>query len=287
MQVDPKLEQRRNQSHPAVNMLLDATQEPSENSSTRARQKYKDVVSAAQAAYESAARAAAAARAAVEISRSGSGGNDSGGPPGLSDGESKTGLYEQTRNDEDETWTGVRDVEKIHPVQSYGSESEEEIPAHNNYSSLPRERLRQKFTPWLERSSSSSSSDSTEDSFQDKNTASNELSSPGPRGKEILFDKNGMDVVGRNGELASDESLPDKQGVSCRRNPVRYNMEDSLHEEMEKNRWGSKNEDNAAMYYSEARSRTEKVFQDPAEKVHLQHSNGGKKAVSVRTRRGF
>ncbi|KAG1334892.1 IST1-like protein [Cocos nucifera] len=301
-EVDPNLEQRRNQSQPAVNMSLGTTQELSEldrdeNSTLRARQKYKDVASAAQAAYESAAYAAAAARTAVEISRSESQGNDFGGP-GQSDGERKTGLYEQTRN-EDETWTVVRDVEKIHQVQSYSSESEEETPAHNiNSTLLQKERIREKFTPWLERSSSSSSSDSTEAPFQDKNMASNELSSPGPRGKEILFDKSEMDdgrgdQRHRRFDLASDECLRDKQRVSYlqppyRRNPVRYNMNDSLHEEMDKKGWGSKTEDNAAIYYSEARSRTGSVFVDPADKVHMQRSNnGGKKAVSVRTRRGF
>ncbi|XP_010916157.1 uncharacterized protein [Elaeis guineensis] len=294
-EVDPNYpEQRRNQSQPVVNMSLDTTQEVSEldqdesSSLRRRRQKYKDVASAAQAAYESAAHAAAAARAAVEISRSESQGDDFGGPA-KSDGERKTGLYEQTPNIEDETWTGVSDVEKIHPVQSYSSESEEETPAHN------------KFMPWLERSSSSSSSDPTEAPFQDKKMASNELSSPGPRGKEILFDESEMDVLGRNGrgnqmhsrfDLASDESLSDKQRVSYlqppyRRNPVRYNMNESLHEEMDQKGWGSKDEDNAAMYYSEAGSRTESVFVDPADKMHMQHSNGGKKAVSVRTRRGF
>ncbi|XP_008775064.2 uncharacterized protein LOC103695492 [Phoenix dactylifera] len=322
-EVDPNLKQRRNQSRPVVNIASETAQELSEldqddNSSLRSKQEYKDVASAARAAYESAAHAAAAARAAVEISRSESQGNDSGGL-GKSDGERKTGSCEKTRN-EDETWTGVRDVEKIHPVRSYSSESEEEIPARNN-SLLQKERLREKFAPWLERSSSSSSSDSTEAPFQHKNMASNELGSPGRRGKEILFDKGDsetekdqnlganplptssrvLSLGGRNGggnqmarhvDLASDESLPDKQRLSYlqppyRRNPVRYNAKDSLHEERDKKGWGSKNEDDTAMYYSEAKSRTGSVYLDAAEKSHMKHSNGGKRAVSVRTRRGF
>ncbi|KAG1330542.1 IST1-like protein [Cocos nucifera] len=294
-QEDPNLNQRRNQSQPVVNLSSDTTHKLSEldreeNLSLGGRQRYKDVVSAAQAAFESAAYAAAAARAAVELSRSESQERDSS-DQGEPDSGRRAEFYEQSR-DEDETLGGVRDDVKIHTVQSYGSESEEEIP---------KKKLIEKSRAWLERSSSSSSSDSTEPPLLDKNKASNEPGSPGPKGKEILFDKSDSETEmdwnlgakpSRMGDLASDEGLPDRQRVTNRRPAYlrkagTFNVNDSLHEEIGKVGLGSRNEDNTGMNHSDAGSQPESVPLDPADNLPLRYSNVWKKAVSMRTRRGF
>ncbi|XP_008781099.1 uncharacterized protein LOC103700966 [Phoenix dactylifera] len=282
---DPSLNQRRNQSQPMVNLPSDTTHKLSEldrgeNLSLGGRRQYEDVVSAAQAAFESAAYAAVAARAAVELSRS----ETQGKVPGEPDSE---------------TLAGVGDDAKIHPVRRYSSdpvrryssESEEETPTK-----IPREKSK----TWLERSSSSSSSDSAEapSPLQDINKASNELGSPRPKGKEILLDKSGSETEeDRNfgakplpmSDLDTDEGLSDKQPVSnlrpaYRRKPRRNNVNDSLHEEMDNLGLRSRNEHNTAMHYSDAGSETE---MDPAGKLPMRHSFVWKKAVSMRTRRGF
>ncbi|XP_010926145.1 uncharacterized protein [Elaeis guineensis] len=292
-QEDPNLNQRRNQSQPVVNLSSDTTHKLSEldreeNLSLGGREQYKDVVSAAEAAFESAAYAAAAARAAVELSRSES---QVSGDPGEPDSGRRTEAYEQ-RRDEDETLGGVIDDVKMHPVHSYSSESEEEIPMKN-----PRAKSR----TWLERSSSSSSSDSTEPPLLDKNKASNELGSPGPKGKEIVFDTSDSETemdrnLGakplRKSDLASDERLFDKQRVTnlrpaYLRKAATFNVKDSLYEEIGKVGLGSRNEDNTALNHPDAGSQTEIVPMDPAGKVPLRYSNAWKKAVSMRTRRGF
>lgn len=269
---DSDFNQRMNQSQPVVKLSSDTAHKPSEldeeeeeNLSLGAGQEYRDVVSAAQAAFESAAYAAAAARAAVELSRSESQGKGSGDQC-KPNGERGTELYQERRG-KGETLAGVRNDERSHP----SSESEEEIPA-KNYNLLRKERPVEKFTTWLERSSSSSSSDSTEAPLQCKSLDSNGLGSPGPKGKEILFDRSdnekedwnlgtkplpmssrALSFGGRDGNsirahrqysLASDARLSDKQRVSYlkppyRRSPVGQNVNDSLHEEIGKMEIGS------------------------------------------------
>ncbi|KAH7836112.1 hypothetical protein Vadar_032842 [Vaccinium darrowii] len=100
--------------------------------SMKATRKYKDVADAAEDAFISAAYAAAAARAAVELSRSESHDPDEHNSPGpvFDKNNSMKIKFQNTKENHlkrIEDQNGVLGFEKVHPIQNYHSESEDEI----------------------------------------------------------------------------------------------------------------------------------------------------------------
>ncbi|KAI8009676.1 hypothetical protein LOK49_LG06G02749 [Camellia lanceoleosa] len=104
--------------------------------SMKTTRKYKDVADAAEAAFKSAAYAAAAARAAVELSRPESHDPDDQNSPHpeqrkISDKHDAIKSTLQTTDENNLRRTEDQNVglgfEKVHPIQNYHSESEDEI----------------------------------------------------------------------------------------------------------------------------------------------------------------
>ncbi|CAL5396549.1 unnamed protein product [Camellia sinensis] len=104
--------------------------------SMKTTRKYKDVADAAEAAFKSAAYAAAAARAAVELSRPESHDPDDQNSPHpeqrkISDKHDAIKCTLQTTDENNLRRTEDQNVglgfEKVHPIQNYHSESEDEI----------------------------------------------------------------------------------------------------------------------------------------------------------------
>lgn len=138
--------------------------------SMKARKRYADVASAAQAAFESAAQAALAARAAVELSKPEP--NDSGSDDQSSPGSRGRNIYEnrvdrplRTRSGYGAATTvkakhisdGSSKFEMIQPIQHSSSESEGEEPFFES-ENIPPGRFEGKHKEKLERSASSASS---------------------------------------------------------------------------------------------------------------------------------
>lgn len=280
--------------------------ESDDNPAFRSHQKYDDVASAAQAAFESAAFAAAAARAAVELCRSESQEKGSGD-------ESKAGS--QKRSDingsesvEVENSADSKNFEKIHHDQNSGSDSDEGMKAKQN-DLLHKERIRERSEMQLQRSSSSISDASDED-----NAGSSEQHSAGFRGKNILFDESDneeekdrglgtnlpyasheeLSPAGRIGyvvqaqrqfDASLDDSKPGKHQIRYYRRNETRNSEmnnNSLHEETHKVGSRSGTESNYSMYYN-----AEKTYLDSSGTMRPLNLSSGKKPISVRTRRGL
>ncbi|CAD5179210.1 unnamed protein product [Musa acuminata subsp. malaccensis] len=266
--------------------------ESDDNPAFRSHQKYDDVASAAQAAFESAAFAAAAARAAVELCRSES------QEKGSAD-ESKAGSQKRSDINGSES--------KIHHDQNSGSDSDEGMKAKQD-DLLHKERIRERFEMQLQRSSSSISDASDED-----NAGSSEQHSAGFRGKNILFDESDneeekdrglgtnlpyasheeLSPAGRIGyvvqaqrqfDASLDDSKPGKHQIYYRRNETRNSEmnNNSLHEETHKVGSRSGTESNYSTY-----NNAEKTYLDSSSTMRPLNLSSGKKPISVRTRRGL
>ncbi|RZC61154.1 hypothetical protein C5167_022914 [Papaver somniferum] len=175
--------------------------------SLRAR-KYRNVASAAQAAFESAATAAEAARAAVELSQSES--HDKG-----FDDYHSSPFRQQRRNRSNE----------IQPIDEYSSESEgegDELP-QNNGRDQELEGRRNKAE--LQRSSSLSSSDSDGDMQQETKTYSNIQTQREPL-EEITFDesenetKGQVPIIGREEDLYTNSEKVQVKHLNLQRKPI-------------------------------------------------------------------
>ncbi|KAJ4959752.1 hypothetical protein NE237_019662 [Protea cynaroides] len=232
--------------------------------SMKARKKYRDVVSAAQAAYKSAVFAAEAARAAVELS-----------------------LESPLENQSDDPSSPL---DKIHPAESSSSDSEGDEPAKNHQEIQTKE---------LERSESASSSDSVEDTFKEDEMSP--IQKPGvpaydesndeisetvvsyESDDEAKIEENKNSPVGFNGKSSNefrrtDEDLSDLD-VSIKH--MNLTSQDDQHNHLYTNKEviGSRNEDDPMLYPGKGGSYMEK------EQVSAPRLNIGRKPVSVRTRR--
>lgn len=153
--------------------------------SRRTRQKYADVASAAQAAFESAAYAAAAAKAAVELSRSDSldfHPNDQSNP--TSGQRNRSGWDESPRS------ALVKSGEKqsTEGLKNSISEPEDEEMHLENHRFYPKESEGNASKESLKRSPSDSSLDSTGNSIKETKISSSVLGDKKPL-NQMIFDK--------------------------------------------------------------------------------------------------
>ncbi|XP_065044335.1 uncharacterized protein LOC135676751 isoform X1 [Musa acuminata AAA Group] len=279
--------------------------ESDDNPAFRSHQKYDDVASAAQAAFESAAFAAAAARAAVELCRSES--QEKGSADESKAGSQKRSDINGSESVEIENSADSKNFEKIHHDQNSGSDSDEGMKAKQD-DLLHKERIRERFEMQLQRSSSSISDVSDED-----NAGSSEQHSAVFRGKNILFDESDneeekdrglgtnlpyasheeLSPAGRIGyvvqaqrqfDASLDDSKPGKHQIYYRRNETRNSEmnNNSLHEETHKVGSRSGTESNYSMY-----NNAEKTYLDSSGTMRPLNLSSGKKPISVRTRRGL
>ncbi|XP_065011814.1 uncharacterized protein LOC135640902 isoform X2 [Musa acuminata AAA Group] len=279
--------------------------ESDDNPAFRSHQKYDDVASAAQAAFESAAFAAAAARAAVELCRSES--QEKGSADESKAGSQKRSDINGSESVEIENSADSKNFEKIHHDQNSGSDSDEGMKAKQD-DLLHKERIRERFEMQLQRSSSSISDASDED-----NAGSSEQHSAGFRGKNILFDESDneeekdrglgtnlpyasheeLSPAGRIGyvvqaqrqfDASLDDSKPGKHQIYYRRNETRNSEmnNNSLHEETHKVGSRSGTESNYSTY-----NNAEKTYLDSSSTMRPLNLSSGKKPISVRTRRGL
>ncbi|CAL9764076.1 unnamed protein product [Musa acuminata subsp. burmannicoides] len=279
--------------------------ESDDNPAFRSHQKYDDVASAAQAAFESAAFAAAAARAAVELCRSES--QEKGSADESKAGSQKRSDINGSESVEIKNSADSKNFEKIHHDQNSGSDSDEGMKAKQD-DLLHKERIRERFEMQLQRSSFSISDASDED-----NAGSSEQHSAVFRGKNILFDESDNEEekdrgLGTNLPYASheelvpagrisyvvqaqrqfdaslDDSKPGKHQIYYRRNETRNSEmnNNSLHEETHKVGSRSGTESNYSTY-----NNAEKTYLDSSGTVRPMNLSSGKKPISVRTRRGL
>ncbi|CAL9056007.1 unnamed protein product [Musa banksii] len=279
--------------------------ESDDNPAFRSHQKYDDVASAAQAAFESAAFAAAAARAAVELCRSES--QEKGSADESKAGSQKRSDINGSESVEIENSADSKNFEKIHHDQNSGSDSDEGMKAKQD-DLLHKERIRERFEMQLQRSSSSISDVSDED-----NAGSSEQHSAVFRGKNILFDESDneeekdrglgtnlpyasheeLSPAGRIGYVVQaqrqfgaslDDSKHGKHQIYYRRNETRNSEmnNNSLHEETHKVGSRSGTESNYSMY-----NNAEKTYLDSSGTMRPLNLSSGKKPISVRTRRGL
>ncbi|CAL9192866.1 uncharacterized protein LOC103988932 isoform X2 [Musa acuminata AAA Group] len=279
--------------------------ESDDNPAFRSHQKYDDVASAAQAAFESAAFAAAAARAAVELCRSES--QEKGSADESKAGSQKRSDINGSESVEIENSADSKNFEKIHHDQNSGSDSDEGMKAKQD-DLLHKERIRERFEMQLQRSSSSISDASDED-----NAGSSEQHSAVFRGKNILFDESDneeekdrglgtnlpyasheeLSPAGRIGyvvqaqrqfDASLDDSKPGKHQIYYRRNETRNSEmnNNSLHEETHKVGSISGTESNYSTY-----NNAEKTYLDSSGTMRPLNLSSGKKPISVRTRRGL
>ncbi|CAL9095901.1 unnamed protein product [Musa acuminata var. zebrina] len=279
--------------------------ESDDNPAFRSHQKYDDVASAAQAAFESAAFAAAAARAAVELCRSES--QEKGSADESKAGSQKRSDINGSESVEIENSADRKNFEKIHHDQNSGSDSDEGMKAKQD-DLLHKERIRERFEMQLQRSSSSISDASDED-----NAGSSEQHSAVFRGKNILFDESDneeekdrglgtnlpyasheeLSPAGRIGyvvqaqrqfDASLDDSKPGKHQIYYRRNETRNSEmnNNSLHEETHKVGSRSGTESNYSTY-----NNAEKTYLGSSGTMRPLNLSSGKKPISVRTRRGL
>ncbi|XXG51029.1 hypothetical protein AAC387_Pa02g4897 [Persea americana] len=274
-----------NRSNAGVENLVDGGMEDDVQSITRtepvdelsgsmkARKKYADVASAAQAAFESAAQAALAARAAIELSKSET--HDSGSDDQSSHGTRGRNRYKNREDvplrnragngiamtEEVEHFSGGSEFEKIHPILHSSSESEDEEPPLESRNIVP-EKFEGKPKEKLERSASASSLDST--------GTMNEAGGKTTSEQVIHFDE-------------SDEETEDWARIPSKPSDFHYSNQDQKiisqadsismqHEEYRKMGSGLEKDGNTVEYLTE-------------KQVH--RSEMGKKPISMRTWRGF
>ncbi|ONK75261.1 uncharacterized protein A4U43_C03F15030 [Asparagus officinalis] len=284
--TDPNSAKNMNLKHPVSNLGLDSTQPVSKSGrdslSGRPMHSYKDVASAAQAAFEKAEDAAAAARVAVELSRSsGSSFED----------------HNNRKDDTEKKKCGENNLDKgkVHPVQFYASESEEEDEDEVLNADTHREMSDDnEIKPGL--SSGFSEPPLPEKKLPKVGTwavrKNNENHAP--------FDNNSKSDTEKKSDAASDEGLSEKEAAAFfnplyqmkfpSRTFVRDSFKKSQKEESDTTGLlDSTNDDSLAKsYYSETASpRVENVEVDYTKKSHIQQSKVTRKAVSVRTRRGM
>ncbi|KAI3971051.1 hypothetical protein MKX01_024698 [Papaver californicum] len=209
------LELNQKQSHPEM-VLSSAKVHDSEvgdetdrnehySGSLRAR-KYRNVASAAQAAFESAATAAEAARAAVELSQSDA--HDKG-----FDDYHRSPFRQQRRNRSNEN----------QPIDEYSSESEgDELPQHNG---RDQELEGRRNKAEVQRSSFLSSSDSDGDMQQETKIYSNIQTQREPL-EEITFDesdnetKSEVPTTGREDLYTNSEEKVQVKHLNLQRKPI-------------------------------------------------------------------
>ncbi|XP_010263425.1 PREDICTED: uncharacterized protein LOC104601677 isoform X2 [Nelumbo nucifera] len=271
--------------------------------SMRARKKYRDVATAAQAAFESAAFAAAAARAAVELSRSESHDKDpddhSGSTPRwrnelYTDGSSRAEVgvpsgSSTAREDEVERLTAELASEKIHPVDDSGSQSESE-ELKSNYGKInPEEFKESKNKSELERSPSDSSADSDGDdegrteqgailwvrhSYLGFNWKSRLPEVGAPKVRKLNATSN---------ESYSEDSSGGKLDFPTQKSPLKYQSDLLMNAEISKS--GSGYEDVPMSYSGLGTSRFETTHKlDSDGQISPHDLNIEKRPVSVRTR---
>ncbi|KAF8407825.1 hypothetical protein HHK36_006961 [Tetracentron sinense] len=260
--------------------------------SMKAREKYTDVVAAAQAAFESAAYAAAAARAAVVLSRSESQlkvPDDQSKPSSLRrnlsdiDGYSKSRLEitGKVASKEVEHSNGGMGFEKIHLTNYLSSESEDEV-AEIHYKSHPEEYKQSKNKAQLQRSLSSSSSDSSGDAlkatdslekeiFFDDERRNEQSKIPWLKHHDLGFDKKSSLLNTEFSKTRQSSVLSDENGVKLQypsqKQIPRADPQNLSHVQMD---WVASGSGNPKAYSAE---------------VRVQCSNKERKPVSVRTRR--
>ncbi|XP_043717820.1 uncharacterized protein LOC122665743 [Telopea speciosissima] len=256
--------------------------------SMKTRKQYRDVVSAAQAAFESAAYAAAAARAAVELSRGKSQDNDPDDPSSP--------------------------LDEIHPAESLSSDSEDDEQGKNHREIHIKER---KNKAELVRSMSATSSDSDEGTFEENKISPNQK--PG----ESAYDASDDEIKSEEGTITipwlSEERAFDKsddeevkiEEVISKHSQLGFNgkssfgrnefqrtqqsslrSQDHLHKDLYTNKvvMGSGNEvdDPIPMAYPDKGRRS--LMESKQSLYSEEHEsaprvNKGRKPVSVRTRR--
>ncbi|XP_059644951.1 uncharacterized protein LOC132286605 [Cornus florida] len=211
--MEEKQDVNQEKQHPELG--VDAQHLPEEmkrgeelSDSMKARKKYRDVAAAAHEAFESAAYAAAAARAAVELSRAESWDEH---PDDHSSSKHQQGkLFDPSRSsksnfqlDMDTASEDVKHSErglgfnKIHPVDSFSSESESEEMEEKSYRNHLKELERSKKKAVLEKTLSASSLSSDENDWSNrKKSLIHDMDEP--LSKEIAFDESDDDEVGEN-----------------------------------------------------------------------------------------
>lgn len=156
----------------------------------KGRKKYKDVVDAARDTFESAAYSAAAARAAVELSRSESRDQD----PDDHYGSNHTQQSEYNSANEDVASEDTKHAGKefgfgkIHPIDSFSPESEDEDIAKNRRKIHLKDWERSYKKEELWRTFSSSSSDTDTDNQYDGEVNA-KLDQTSPISEAIVLDK--------------------------------------------------------------------------------------------------
>lgn len=278
--------------------------------SVKAR-KYRDVASAAQDAFKSAAYAAAAARAAVELSRAESWDQDPDYYSGSkhqrrimssSDGSSTSKLQVDTN-------AFLQDIEKsndglgfdmIHPTDNLSSESERDEMEDNLDRSHLQEMKECERKAGMERTLSGSSSDSdggnlhgsqmslnipdwNEQSVKGTAFDGNDNQSEKPQvdtwlkhhdlgsGKKFSFPKNELSK-GRQFNAVADEDFSDEDGNNLYyKPPTRILL---------------KSQADSPAYSGEGKSTFESTYSSSsADESHSKHSHIGRKPASLRTRR--
>ncbi|KAA8532724.1 hypothetical protein F0562_032757 [Nyssa sinensis] len=186
-----------------------------------ARKKYRDVADAAQAAFESAAYAAAAARAAVELSRSESHDPDdqnSPGPRRKRGPDAHEPMKSEVQTGEGKGSRGIEDprvglgFEKIHPIQNYQSESEDE----KTYNEIKIEEYKQKENvAEFKRSMSASSSDTESILILKGPTMSSDVvGKTRPLGTDIVFDESDDETGNEQSQIPLKPSVFTNAGLS-------------------------------------------------------------------------
>ncbi|XP_072971457.1 uncharacterized protein [Typha angustifolia] len=306
-----RFNQRNDEIKAEVNTSVDNRKLPEldsdESFSMEVMQKYKDVPSAAQAAYESAALAASAARAAMELSRFDSEGRGSSGqskPVSKRRNENKELKRDTTEHSDSDKY-----FEKIDTVQNYNSDADVEKSVKHKV--LLQKGTEDNMAAQQDYSSSHSSSDSTETPSKEINIAPR-ASSEGDE-NEILFDKSDSEEEGmlisasktldsrRSGDRfagnrqtnsASDEGLYEENqmsylGAPYQRTNLRHTGSTSLDEDINRLEVQSANQSkistNLSVHPNVAR---ESIHLDRGDHLHKEHPDRGKKPMSVRTRRG-
>ncbi|KAI3976916.1 hypothetical protein MKX01_008774 [Papaver californicum] len=209
------LEHNQKQSQPEMNLssakvhdseISDEMDRNEQYSGSLRARKYRNVASAAQAAFESAATAAEAARAAVELSQSEAHGK------GFDDYNSSP-IRQQRRNRSNE----------IQPIDEYSSESEGDELPQNNGRDQELEGRRNK--PELQRSSSLSSSGSDGGMQQETKIYSNIQTQRKPL-EEITFDesdsetKSEVPTTGREDLYTNSEEKVQVKQLNLQRKPI-------------------------------------------------------------------
>ncbi|KAF6147344.1 hypothetical protein GIB67_005584 [Kingdonia uniflora] len=204
LQEKMDLNQKQNESLPSpsansvrddtINLTEEVDRDEKLSGSLRAR-KYRNVASAAQAAFESAANAADAARAAVELSRFGSQDYDRDVESSLT--PRKTNQLQGDGSSRKKIGSRGSGFEKIAPIETFDSESECEELTRNRERIRPEEVEEKNKDAEIEKWISSSSSDSDGDTLT-KTKICSSISGQTKSSEEIISFENSDNETGNN-----------------------------------------------------------------------------------------